>query len=264
MASSGTKLTQGSAAQSAAAEAVAATMEETSTSISETARNTMSANEIAQKAQNGIERSLSAMHEALTNVEGVTKLIRNASDNVGRLDDSSKKVGGIVQVIKEIADQTNLLALNAAIEAARAGEQGRGFAVVADEVRKLAESTTKATNEIGGLIGGIQSQINAAVMEMRDASTESGRGLALVGETQAILCAVANESASAAANMRAIAGAVDEQDKAVHQVAERIEHIVRITEENGSVARSTGDTAAHLDQLASRLRSSVSGIKTVA
>ena len=264
MANSGAKLTQGSTAQSTAADEVAATMEETAASISETASNAKSANEVAQQAQHGIERSLAAMHEALTNVENVAKLIRNASDNVGLLDDSSKKIGGIVQVIKEIADQTNLLALNAAIEAARAGEQGRGFAVVADEVRKLAEGTTKATNEIASLIGGIQSQINAAVMEMRDANTESGRGLELVGQTEATLRAVGNESASAAANMRAIADAVQEQDMAVHQVAERIEYIARITEENGSVARSTADTAAHLDELASRLRSSVSGLKTVA
>lgn len=264
MANSGATLTQGSTAQSAAADEVASTMEETATSISETASNAKSANEVAQQAQHGIERSLAAMREALTNVENVAKLIRNASDNVGRLDDSSKKIGGIVQVIKEIADQTNLLALNAAIEAARAGEQGRGFAVVADEVRKLAEGTTKATNEIAGLIGGIQSQINAAVMEMRDANTESGRGLELVGQTEATLRAVGNESASAAANMRAIADAVQEQDMAVHQVAERIEYIARITEENGSVARSTADTAAHLDELAGRLRSSVSGLKTVA
>lgn len=262
MASSGAQITLGTSEQSSAADAVAAAMQETTVSISETASNAVSANQIAHQAQAGIEESLAAMKEALTDVELVAGLICQASDNVVQLDGSSKKIGGIVQVIKDIADQTNLLALNAAIEAARAGEQGRGFAVVADEVRKLAESTTKATNEIAGLIGGIQSQINAAVTTMQDANTQSAHGLGLVRQTEGILQRVGADSGSAATNMRAIAEAVREQDTAVQQVANRIQHIAQITEASSIAAGEAAGTAKHLDELASRLRASVAGFRT--
>ena len=262
MSEAGSQVSQGSAAQASSATSVAAAMEETSVSISETASNVKHANEIAQQAQAGIGRSLAAMRDTVTNVEAVARLIRHTSTNIGQLDESSKKIGGIVKVIKEIADQTNLLALNAAIEAARAGEQGRGFAVVADEVRKLAEGTTKATNEIGDLIKGIQGQVEKAVSEMREATTQTDRGMTLVEQTEATLRAVGTDSANAAENVRAISDAVQEQDAAIHQVAASIEDIVKITDQNSAAADDAAQTAARLDQLAEQLRASVARFKT--
>jgi methyl-accepting chemotaxis protein len=163
LATASDQVTRSSAAQAESASSVAAAVEQASVSVSETAANASVANEIVGKARAGVERRSPRWPQTVGNVNGIAELIRSLGPERRALDRSSNKIGGIVQVIKEIADQTNLLALNAAIEAARAGEQGRGFAVVADEVRGLAERTGKATQEIASLIGDIQSQIGVTV-----------------------------------------------------------------------------------------------------
>ncbi len=262
MAASGKQVTEGSSAQTAAASSVAAAVEETSVSLSETASNAQVADEVVARARSGIDQALATMLETVANVEAVASLIRSAGNNVSELDDSSKKIGGIVQVIRGIADQTNLLALNAAIEAARAGEQGRGFAVVADEVRKLAERTSHATEEIAGLIRGIQTQVDSTVGGIRDANTQTDQSLELVARTQVALRLADDESATAAANVRSIADAVREQDAAVQQVAGNIEKIAQMTEENSAAAQTAAMTAQRLDQLSGKLRSTVHRYRT--
>ena len=257
LAAASEQVTKSSAAQAEASSSVAAAVEEASVSVSETAANAQSANEIVVKSRAGVERALAAMAETVSNVNGIAGLIRESGASVEMLDTSSKKIGGIVQVIKEIADQTNLLALNAAIEAARAGEQGRGFAVVADEVRKLAERTSKATEEIAGLIGDIQAQIGGTVTGMQRANEQTTQSLALVGGTESALRSVGGESGEVAQNVQSIADAIREQDAAIHQVASNIEKIAQMTEENSAAAAAAAETAAGLDELAGRLRGAV-------
>jgi methyl-accepting chemotaxis protein len=197
------------------------------------------------------------MSETVSNVNGIADLIRASGANVELLDQSSKQIGGIVQVIKEIADQTNLLALNAAIEAARAGEQGRGFAVVADEVRKLAERTSQATQEIAGLIGDIQNRIGDTVVGMQQANAQTSKSLTLVGATETALRDIDRNSDEMAMNVRGIVDAIRQQDMAIQQVASNIEKISRMTEDNSAAAATSSDTALQLDVMANQLRESV-------
>ena len=208
-------------------------------------------------ARAGVDRALAAMADTVTNVNAIAGLIRESGASVEALDKSSQKIGGIVQVIKEIADQTNLLALNAAIEAARAGETGRGFAVVADEVRKLAERTARATEEIAGLIRDIQGQIDGTVTGMQQANAQAAGSLQLVESTGTALRGVGADSGEVAQNVQNIADAIREQDAAVQQVAGNIERIAQMTEENSAAAAGAAETARRLDGLAGHLREAV-------
>jgi len=125
----------------------------------------------SQQTQHWAEEGVNYISESVENIQGMARDITEAGQKVQSLGKQSREIGSIVQTIKEIADQTNLLALNAAIEAARAGEQGRGFAVVADEVRKLAERTANSTSEISRMIGAIQQQTDSAVQSMDELGT---------------------------------------------------------------------------------------------
>ena len=261
MATAGAQVEKSSGAQSEAASAVAAAVEQTSVSISETANNALMANETAMRARADIESTLAAVRETADNVGNLTCLIGEASGDIARLAESSRRIDGIVKTIKEIADQTNLLALNAAIEAARAGEQGRGFAVVADEVRKLAENTTHATGEISTLVGDIQSQVKAAVAKMQAANDQAGSTRDRVTDSTGALDAAGADTERMTQSVGCISDAVREQDVAVQQVARRMEQIAQMTEENMAAAANAADTARQLDGLAGNLRKSMERFK---
>lgn len=261
LATSSSQVNNSSSLQADAASSVAAAIEEVSVSVGEAAANARTAGEIVEKSRAGIENTLAIMAETVQNVNGIAMLIRKSGDNVGQLEESSERIGGIVQVIKEVADQTNLLALNAAIEAARAGEQGRGFAVVADEVRKLAERTSKATAEIASLIGSIQIHVGDTVTGMQQAGTQVEESLILVGKTETALHGIVDDSREVASNVKSIVDAVREQDVAIQQVATNVEKIAQMTEENSAAAASSSDTATHLDGMSSALKDSVARFK---
>ena len=255
------QITDSSSVQSNAASSVAASVEQASSSVSETAANARSAAEVVGRARGDNEQALAVMRETVSNMNNVAVLIRDSASNVERLDESSKKIGGIVQVIKEIADQTNLLALNAAIEAARAGEQGRGFAVVADEVRKLAERTGKSTGEIALLIIDIQDRIGGTVTAMQKANAQAGSSLDLVGRSETALQRINHSSHEVAGNVQSISAALAEQDSAIHQVAVNIEKIAQMTQSNSSTAAANHQTAMELDGLSQQLRQAVAVFK---
>ncbi len=257
MSAAGTQVEKSSSVQSEAAAAAAAAVEQTSVSISETANNAKNADETVARAREDINQTLSAVRETAANVDILANMIDEASGDIVRLSESSRKIDSIVKTIKDIADQTNLLALNAAIEAARAGEQGRGFAVVADEVRKLAENTTKATGEISGLINGIQSEVDGAVARMRQANDKAGTTRERVIASNGALAAASANTGRVTESVRNIADAVREQDVAVQQVAQRVEQIAQMTEENTAAAVKAADTARQLDGLAGKLREAV-------
>ena len=181
------RLAAGSSEQSAQAQEVAAAVEEMVQTIADTSRNASQTAETAARSQAAARGGADIVAETVAKVRQAADVVGRSAETVERLGASSEQIGQIVGTIEDIADQTNLLALNAAIEAARAGEHGRGFAVVADEVRKLAERTTTATEEIGRMIEQVQSETAEAVGAMRDGRSEVEAGIALADRAGATL-----------------------------------------------------------------------------
>ena len=194
-------------------------------------------------------------------MEKIASTVEDSAVTVRKLGESSEQIGAIVQVIDDIADQTNLLALNAAIEAARAGEHGRGFAVVADEVRKLAEKTVKATKEIADMIQNIQADTGGAVMGMAEGVqlVEGGKQKAV--EAGDALGVIKSNMEDVAGGVGQIARATDEQANAMELMSRSIESISAISGENSNAAHESAEAVEQLSRLASELQNIVSRFK---
>ncbi len=164
-----------------------------------------------------------------------------------------KNIGEIVSVIKDIADQTNLLALNAAIEAARAGEQGRGFAVVADEVRKLAERTSKATSEIGSMIGAIQDEVQKAVASMNEGTKRVEIGVEYSSNAGEALKNIVRSVDNLQSMVQQIASATEEMSTVSEQISSDIETIANVSKETSAGSEQIAQSSSDLARLASKL-----------
>ncbi|WP_018151526.1 methyl-accepting chemotaxis protein [Leeia oryzae] len=255
------QVNKSTATEADAASAIAAAIEQVSVSVSETATSAKTVTHVVNKACEESAHALNATLDTVRNVNKITDLISNASVKVSTLEHSSQKIGGIVQAIREIADQTNLLALNAAIEAARAGEQGRGFAVVADEVRKLAERSSSATEEIRNLISAIQADVGGTVSIMQEANDEARQSHQLASSMEEVLRNIGVETRNIAQHVQGITDSITEQDIAIQQVAEHMEKIVQMTDQSREVAVSNDKTANMLESLAENMQKSISRFK---
>jgi methyl-accepting chemotaxis protein/methyl-accepting chemotaxis protein-2 (aspartate sensor receptor) len=172
---------------------------------------------------------------------------------LGGLEDRSQQISSIVNVIKDIADQTNLLALNAAIEAARAGEQGRGFAVVADEVRKLAERTARSTVEIGGMIAAIQQESRQASGNMETALQQVNHGVSLASQAAGSINRIRDDTRQVVASIGDIATATAEQSSASQEIAHHIEQIHSMVQQTDHAVQSAHSDTEGLRRLADEM-----------
>jgi methyl-accepting chemotaxis protein len=247
--------------QTDATSSMAAAIEQLTVSsnhISDSARDTEadSRNAMALSAE-GAQR----VGQATMAIQKIATTVTDASGRIRALEERAKQVSSIANVIKDIAGQTNLLALNAAIEAARAGEQGRGFAVVADEVRKLAERTSSATTEIEQMILGIQSDTVGAVEAMSAALPEVEHGVQLANHASESLRGIEEGAGRTLDRIGEVASATREQSVASTSIAQRVEEIAQMVEETTITIRGTADAADHLEHIAQELKQQVGRFK---
>jgi len=248
--------------QSESVVSIAATMEEVSTSIDQVAEIAGTTERISEGARTESSRGHQIVNDTLAEINNISQSVAEASQQITVLSQRSNEISGIVKVIREIADQTNLLALNAAIEAARAGEQGRGFAVVADEVRKLAERTGSATIEITGLISAIQNETGSAVKKMETSKNQAVHGLQLASEAGKALEEISTGTSNSAMHAKETALATKEQSAAVQGIAAALEKIAQLSDRNNQSMASTARVAKNLELLAGNLKTATSRFKS--
>ncbi len=256
--SSAEEIAAGSEEQSSQTSEIATAVEQMTKTILETSRNAQSASEAAKEAGIIAKDGGSSVFDTVEGMERIDQIVSHASEKIMKLGTSSVQIGEIIQVINEIADQTNLLALNAAIEAARAGEQGRGFAVVADEVRKLAERTTKATKEIAQMIKQIQADTEDVVNSVNQGTEEVAEGKILAGKAGNSLNTIIAGSEKVVDIISQVAAASEEQSSAAEQISTNIEGITAVTNQSAAGVQQIARATEDLNRLALNLQELIS------
>lgn len=259
--SSTEEMAAGAQEQSAQTTEIAGAVEEMTKTIFETTKNSGLASEASKNAGAVAKGGGHVVDETIDGMNRIAEVVKKSADTVQALGRSSDQIGEIVQVIDDIADQTNLLALNAAIEAARAGEQGRGFAVVADEVRKLAERTTKATKEIAAMIRQIQKDTSGAVDSMQQGTEQVEIGKKLAEKAGASLEEIIIGAENVADIVNQVAAASEQQSSAAEQISKNIESISSVTQQSASGIQQIAHASEDLNRLTLNLQELVSQFK---
>jgi methyl-accepting chemotaxis protein len=244
--------------QSRASSSIAAAVEELSVSINHVSGSSAEAHQIATDSGRRAEQSGTVINNTVASMERIALVVRTASNRMEELGKQSEQISNIVSVIKGIADQTNLLALNAAIEAARAGEQGRGFAVVADEVRMLAQRTTQSTSEISSMIGLILSGTSDAVGQMGTGVVQVNQGVELAAQAGSAIAEIQQSFKQVLSVIEQISLSLNEQNAASQEVAGHIERIAGMSAQNSEATQHSSKVAHELKALSSGLTQAVS------
>lgn len=242
--------------------AIAATsIENLNLAVKEIAQKTVDVVTSANDASSMADEGQRVVNKAVSGIQQVAVTVSESAKLMAALGQRSDQIGQIVNVIKDIAEQTNLLALNAAIEAARAGEQGRGFAVVADEVRKLAERTATATSEISGMINAIQEETGNAVTTMEKGSSQVSDGVAMANQAGQSLQNI-NKSIKLVVEMiEQISDSTRSQSETTDEITKRVEHIAEMAKENTISVDETTQASHDLQKLSVHLQQVVSRFK---
>ena len=255
------QVTSSSQLQSEAASSMAATMEQMTVSIDQVAEHAAEAHN--NSLQNGelSSKGNGVILQVADDMRRIADTVNQSSAIIQDLGNQSDEIFSIVQVIKDIADQTNLLALNAAIEAARAGEQGRGFAVVADEVRKLAERTSQSTQIIAEIVGKIQSGTKNAVSSMEGGVFQVNQGVELAGQASDAINQISTGAQRVSHVVSDISNVIREQSIASSDIARNVERVAQMSDENHAAAEDTASAARNLESLAAELENTVAIFK---
>jgi methyl-accepting chemotaxis protein len=247
--------------QSESASSISVSVMEMTISMNLVEENAREAFTLSQQAGSLADSGTTVIQDAVAEIRRLSDAVNSSSKAIQDLGQQSEQITFIVNTIKEIADQTNLLALNAAIEAARAGEQGRGFAVVADEVRKLAERTSQSTANIAKTVSSIQSGTLNAVASMESGVVQAAKGVNLAEQGGDSIDRIRDSSKRVLAVVNDITGAIREQSSAAQQISGSVDEIVQMSEHTSVALGQTVDAARRLRDLSTGLQESVRRFK---
>lgn len=247
--------------QQANIESISVSLNEMSVTVSDVAKNAINVSELSNQAHTTSESANKQIEQTIHNMSELATEVSSATDAIKQVATDSQKIGSVLEVIHGIAEQTNLLALNAAIEAARAGEQGRGFAVVADEVRQLAHKTQESTSHIEDMIGHLQQGTSTAVKTMSESNQLAEKTINSANDSAILISDALKEIQNIAENAELIATAVSQQSSATEEINESMQNIKFAATENAAGAEQISQASVELSALAGQLQDIITRFK---